>query len=78
MDMTKLVRIRNGLLFACLLGLALLALSLAGVLLMVPAGTEAFHAWSVTWDAHGTVLLVGNFIGFVYGYRRNSRRSLAD
>jgi len=73
MDRTTLLRIRNGLFIAALLGLGLLALSLIGVWAMVPSGTDISHAWAVTWDAHGTALLVGNAVGFVYGYRRNRR-----
>lgn len=66
-----LIRIRNGLFCAAVLGVLALAFTVVGTWALVPAGTDLFRAWAVAWDAHGALLLGANVVGFVYGFRRN-------
>lgn len=66
-----IIRVRNGLVFAGVAGLGAGLAGMAALALLVAPGVNLMQAWEVTASELLLALIVGNTVGFVYGYRLN-------
>ncbi len=64
-------RVRNGLLYAFVLGVAAFLLTWVMLLVLAAPGVDLIDAWFQTADVPLTFVLLAVIAGFVRGYQRN-------